>query len=264
MKLSGIITLTTDFGERDGFVGVMKGIILGINPKAKIIDITNEIERQNIDQAAFVIKNSFSFFPEGTIHIVIVDPGVGSLRRIIVIDYTNYVFLAPDNGVLKYVLSEKKNFRVYDVVNKDYFLKNVSSTFHGRDIFAPVSAYLSLGTDIEKFGPEVSDYIKGESFEPFKKGNKIIGKVIYCDRFGNIITNVKKDEVPEKYQEKDISINIKDLNIKEISRFYSDGGKNRPIALFGSSGFLEIAVYLGNAEKSLDVKIGDSVNLSFN
>ena len=263
MKRSGIITLTTDFGERDGFVGVMKGVILGINPEAKIIDITNEIERQNIDQAAFVIKNSFSFFPEGTIHIVIVDPGVGSLRRIIVLDYVNYMFLAPDNGVLKYILSEKKNFRVYNVVNKDYFLKNVSSTFHGRDIFAPVSAYLSLGIDIEKFGHEVSDYLKGESFEPFREGNKIIGKVIYCDRFGNIITNIKKDEMPGKYQEKDISINIKDLNIREISRFYSDCGKNRPIALFGSSGFLEIAIYLGNAEKSLDVKIGDSVNLSF-
>ena len=261
MEYSGIITLTTDFGDRDGFVGVMKGVILSINPDAKIVEITNKIERHNIDQAAFVIKNSFSFFPEKTIHIVIVDPGVGSSRRIIILEYKEHYFVAPDNGVIKYIISEKGEHQVYNVINKDYFLETVSSTFHGRDIFAPVSAHLSLGINPEKFGPQIFDYIKNENLEPIISKDKIIGKVIYCDRFGNIITNIKKSDIPGNIQTDDVLINIKECNIKGITQCYSDGDKVKPSAIFGSTGFLEIAIYLGNASEILNIKTGESVNV---
>ncbi len=263
MKRSGIITLTTDFGEQDGFVGVMKGVILGINPKAKIVDITHSIERHNVDSAAFIIKNSFPFFPEWTVHTIVVDPGVGSARRIIILNFMEHIFLAPDNGVLEYVFSETEKYCVYNVINKDYFLKNISTTFHGRDIFAPVSAYISLGVDLNRFGPEINDYFKGESFEPITNKNGISGNVIYCDKFGNVITNIKGEDLLEHCQDKDIFINFKGLTIKGLSNFYSEGGKEKPIALIGSSGYVEIALYLESAAKNLGVKIGDSVDISF-
>ena len=263
MEYPGIITLTTDFGDRDGFIGIMKGVILSINPNAKIVEITNKIERYNISQAAFVIKNSFSFFPKKTIHIVIADPGVGSSRRIIILKHKEHLFIAPDNGIIKYIIPEKGEHQVYNVINKDYFLEDVSSTFHGRDIFAPVSAHLSLGINPKKLGPQIFDYIKNENLEPIISKNKIIGKAIYFDRFGNIITNIKKDDIPGNVRKDDVLIKIKEWNIKGITQCYSDGNKAKPSAIFGSSGFLEIAIYLGNAAEILGVKIDEPVNILF-
>jgi len=253
------IALLTDFGTKDGYVGVMKGVIRSINPNVDIIDIAHDIARQNINEAAFVLWNSYKYFPRNTVFVVVVDPGVGSERRILCVKANGYFFLAPDNGVLKYVIGECHIQQVVEVTNEKYFLPYLSSTFHGRDIFAPVAAHLAHGLRISLLGKKVLNYGAGENFvEVAPEGGKFSGKVIHIDRFGNLITNVKMPGDVSRYT----STRIGKVKIGGLAASYSEGKERSPIALIGSSGLLEIAVKNGSAKDQLKATVGDKVILA--
>jgi len=259
MKACGIITLTTDFSLEDGFVGIMKGAIYCINPQAQIVDITHHISPQNIDAASFIVNNSYKHFPAGTIHVVVVDPGVGSERRILAVAADNYYFIAPDNKILKYIFYKNETLTVVEVLNKRYFNKNVSRTFHGRDIFAPVAAHLSNGVPIEQLGKVITNYDRGEIDTPVFLHNKIIGIVIYIDVFGNLITNIKEEYILNK----SFIIKIGTTIFNNLSSSYSDVKISEPLAIIGSSGFVEIAIRNGNAKSLFSSNTGDKVEIVF-
>lgn len=259
MKPNGIITLLTDFGEADGFVGTMKGVILSINPKAIIIDISHQIPPQDVDAGAFVLNCSYRYFPGGTTHVVVVDPGVGSERKILAIQSDNYFFIVPDNQVLKYIFQSSETLTVVDVLNKQFFLKNISHTFQGRDIFAPVAAHLSTGVGIEQLGHETENYDHGKIDHPIITKSSIIGKIIYNDIFGNLITNIPGEAI-----NKPISlIQIGSTQINHASNSYSEVDANQPLAIIGSSGYLEIATKNGNARQQLSLDRGAIIRIEF-
>lgn len=259
MKPNGIITLITDFGESDGFVGTMKGVILGINPDAKVVDISHHIAPQDVEAGAFILNNSYPFFPQGTIHVAVVDPGVGSERRILAVAANHNIFIAPDNQILKYIFNSNETLTVIEVLNKQFFLKRVSQTFHGRDIFAPIAAHLSLGLPIQNLGNIVLDYDRGAIDQPIAAGQEIIGKIIHIDKFGNLITNIAECLLKNSK----ISLAVGSHRIGKLSRSYSDVENKQPLVVIGSSGFLEIAVRNGNAQKQLSINRGDKVELIF-
>jgi hypothetical protein len=254
---SGIITLTTDFGACDGYVGAMKGVMLGILPKATIVDISHEIPPQDIDAAAFVINSTFRFFPPKSVHVVVVDPAVGSARRILCVAAGDHLFLAPDNGVLKFIFQDHPSATTYHVSNSKYFLLNVSRTFHGRDIFAPVAAHLANGLPIGEIGNLTSGYEKGRLPNLVERGNQIIGEVIYVDRFGNLVTNISAAKL--EHERNKISIRVDGREMHGVVNSYFAGQKGEPIALIGSAGLLEIAVNSGSAKHKLTLNIGDKV-----
>jgi S-adenosylmethionine hydrolase len=252
-----VITLTTDFGLRDGFVGSIKGTILGLVPEIQIVDISHDIEPHNINGAAFILQMCRKFFPAGTIHIVVVDPGVGSQRRILCVSAARQFFLAPDNGVLKYVFHECPDARVVSVTERKYFLKEVSQTFHGRDIFAPSAAHLASGVKMAALGPPVDDYERGK-IPQVRVGEKSIeGEVIYVDRFGNLITNLTLSLLESSRRIS--SIRIKDRVVKGLSDSYASVGKMELVALIGSSGGIEIAASQASAKALLCCSEGESV-----
>ena len=257
MKANGIITLLTDFGEIDGFVGAMKGVILSINPNAKIIDISHEIPAQDIEAGAFVFRRTYHYFPKGTIHIVVIDPGVGSERKILAVQSSDYFFITPDNQVLKYILNSDETLTVVEVLNKEFFLNSVSQTFHGRDIFAPVAAHLSIGVPINKLGHKTNNFDRGKIDQPIITQTSIIGSIIYIDKFGNLITNIGQNLIKKSVS----SIQIGQTHIRKLSTSYSEAEVNQPLALIGSSGFLEIAVRNGNASERLLAKRKDTVRI---
>ncbi len=291
-----VITLLTDFGTKDSYVGIMKGIISGINPDANIIDLCHEIGRQDIFEGAYVLYSSYKFFPAGTIHVAVVDPGVGTKRKIICAKIRDCLFLAPDNGILSLVLTDEKPRLIIEVTNKKYFLPEISNTFHGRDIFAPVAAYLSKGIEPLKLGKKLKRIKKIDLPAPtfFEKEvdartNKFVhatltkrgvlkGEVIYIDTFGNLITNIKWDifskhlglttplSPPSQGGDKGEVKKIEDVivmagrkKISGVSRSYADVPVGEPLAIFGSSGYFEISVNHGNARDVLGLKKGDRV-----
>jgi len=257
MKPNGIMTLLTDFGTIDGFVGTMKGVILSINPNAKIIDISHEIPAQDIEAGAFVLSCSYRYFPRGTVHVAVVDPGVGSKRKILAVQSKDYFFIAPDNQVLKYILNSDETLAVVEVLNKQFFLNAVSQTFHGRDIFAPVAAHLSIGVPIKKLGHETKLYDRGKIDQPIITQTGIIGSIIYIDKFGNLITNINQSMI-----NKPVSfVQIGKTQIHKLSNSYSEAEINQPLAIIGSSGYLEIAVRNGNAWERLSARRKDIVRI---
>ncbi len=260
MVKSSLITLLTDFGYSDSFVGVMKGVILNICPEVRIVDITHGIAPQNIDEAAFKLKNSYSYFPEDTIHTVVVDPGVGTDRAVLGVRTDRYTFLAPDNGVLKTVFHEHPNCQVYRITNSDYFLPNVSRTFHGRDVFAPAAAHLARGVPLSDMGEIIRKYIKGEVESCEVKENGIEGKIVAFDRFGNGITNIEEEKIDPT---KKIRIEIKDLKFNRLSRSYSEVSTGEPLVIVGSSGTIEIAVNQQSAKEKFDLRLGDSIRIVY-
>lgn len=252
-----IITVTTDFGTKDVYVGVMKGVILSINPDVTIVDITHEIEAGNIKEASFLLKDAYSYFPEGTIHIAVVDPGVGGKRRAIAIKSKGYFFVGPDNGLFWPIIENDKDAVVVHLKNKKYFLPEISSTFHGRDIFAPVAAYISKGVDIRDMGDVIDDPVRIEIKKPEFLEGKIIGHAIREDNFGNIITNISKEDIIKHFNSlEDIEVIVGDKRIPKISRTYSDVGKGELLVLIGSSGLLEISA---NMKKASEI-VGKNIN----
>ncbi|MBI3590247.1 MAG: SAM-dependent chlorinase/fluorinase [Candidatus Melainabacteria bacterium] len=251
-----LITLTTDFGNSDPFVGIMKGVILDIYPNAKIVDLTHNISPQNIRQASFILRSSYYYFPKGTIHLCVVDPGVGSSRKPVLIKTKDYFFIGPNNGLFSFVIENEKLINIIELTEKKYWLKNISQTFHGRDIFAPVAAHLAQGKDIKDFGQEITKnkliLLKQDS--PIKTKNKIRGTVQYTDHFGNIITNIPNYFIKTKMIGK-----VKTKKIHGIIACYSGAEAKKLYAIKGSSNFIELFVNKDNAAKSVKAKVGDPV-----
>src|SRR5438128_8304527 len=208
-----IITLTTDFGLSDPFVGIMKGVILGIAPAAQLIDITHDIRSYDILEAALIIESTYRYFPEGTVHLVVVDPGVGSARRPMAVAAKSHSFVAPDNGVLS-LLPQPEAYRI---TNHSLFLNSVSQTFHGRDIFAPVAAHLARGTPLGAVGPRIVDFMRKAPSKPNVLDGKLIGQVLRIDKFGNIITNLRRQDLPAEF-----SIHVASLVITRLCSSFSE------------------------------------------
>jgi len=262
------ITLLTDFGEDDEFVGVMKGVILGVNPSVSIIDITHRIDPQDIVRAAYLIPSYYPFFPKGTVHIIVVDPGVGSNRPIIALEMRGHIFLAPDNGVLSLLLDTGRIDSIVRVNNRKFFLTPVSRTFHGRDIFAPLGAHISMGIDIGKTGPPLvkKDLVRLDVQKPHLADNgKLVGAIISIDRFGNLITNIKLSDLNKSFgshPDGTLQVEVGKRKIEGLSESYQAAGIENLLAIIGSRGYLEIAVNRGSARGRLKVKKGDLVCLS--
>ncbi len=262
-KKQSIITLITDFGLQDGYVGVMKGVMANINPSASVIDISNTIAAQDIFHAACVLNNSYNHFPGGTIHVVIVDPGVGSGRKILCLKTEDYLFLAPDNGVLSFVIANEEASSIREVTNDKLFLPKISNTFHGRDIFAPVAAHLSKGVSHKELGEKIDKINKIDLPKPIlSPDGKLTAEIIYVDSFGNLITNVNQEVIDRmKVGMERVSITMGRRRINGICSSYTDVGDNEALAIFGSSGYLEISVNLGSAGDILKLKRGDKLIL---
>ena len=254
MRKNNIITLTTDFGEGSYYVGSMKGAILAVNPDSRIVDITHSVPQGDVLSAAFVVLSAYPYFPAGTVHTIVVDPGVGSFRSIIAAKAGGHLFLAPDNGVLSLVLQREKADALHRVVNKRYFLKRISSTFHGRDIFAPAAAHLSKGVSLSKLGPAATGAKALEVPQPRIKHDCVEGCIIYIDSFGGCASNISRDYLGGKSDFSAAAVIIKNRKINGISDFYAEKKKGALLALFGSSGFLEVAVVGGSAAKKLNIK----------
>ncbi len=250
--MNRIITLITDFGYKDPFVGQMKGVILRINPLAKIVDITHHISSHDIEEAAHVISESYKYFPEETIHVVVVDPTVGSKRKALVVKAKGHFFLSPDNGILSYFFNEG-DFEAYVIENEKYLLRKDSPTFQGRDLFAPVAAHLSKGLAIEEFGTSYPSPVR-INFAPLSyEEGKIVGAVVRIDKFGNLITNIKVEKDKVK------SLEVKGINLPLVA-CYADS-QDKPAALINSDGFLEIFLFRGSAAKTLLIEKGEKVEV---
>lgn len=258
-----IIALMTDFGETDYFVPSLKGAIASINPLAKVLDISHSIPSFDVRAGNFVLFASYGFFPKRTIFVAVVDPGVGSARKILLVETEKYYFIAPDNGILSLVLEEEGVYHSREISNPKYFLRETGVTFNGRDKMAPVSAWLSLGLSPEEFGPLVKDIQKNELSTPNQTAGEIQGTVLYNDKFGNLITNIPFslfDSLVRKHGRKAVRLIVGD-NILEYGDFYSAVSIGEPVFLFGSLGLIEIAVREGSAFNTLKVKPGDSVKI---
>lgn len=255
MKPSGLITLTTDFGTADGYVGAVKGSVLSINPAARIVDLSNEIPSYDILVGSFHLGTSFSYFPKGTIHLAVVDPGVGSARRPIVVTTKNHFFVGPDNGLFTLAALRERPTAIYELTEKRYFLDRVSSTFHGRDLFGPVAAHLSCGVPPNRFGKRRQWLKRLPDFSIRSRGTERTGQILFFDKFGNAFTNLHRETLV-KNTIKWIVWRRKKI---PLYRTYSDIPKDRPGALFGSSGFLELAFREDSFQEQQGAKIGHKV-----
>jgi S-adenosyl-L-methionine hydrolase (adenosine-forming) len=259
-----IVTLTTDFGINDHFVGTMKGVILNIAPDAEIVDINHAVQAFDVLDGALTIAQSYSYFPTGTIHVVVVDPGVGTARRPILMSTEKHYFVAPDNGVLSLIYSREERIRVRHVTGEHYFLQPVSNTFHARDVFAPVAGWLAKGVDGAKFGEEVSDYVRFNAPKPKPvDGNTLRGVVLKVDRFGNLITNFTPQDVPLLFQPTPppFKILIGKHEITGIRVTYSEGEPNEVFGILGSMGYLEIAANRASAVQIVGSGRGSEVSI---
>lgn len=259
-----IITLTTDFGLNDHFVGTIKGVILSITPEAEIVDICHSVQAFDILDGAIALAQAYNYFPTRTVHLVVVDPGVGSARRPILASCDKYNFVAPDNGVLSLMYAREERLNVRHINADHYFLQPLSNTFHARDIFAPVSAYLAKGVDQEKFGNEITDFVRFNAPKPKAvDANTLRGVVLKVDRFGNLITNITPQDAPALFQMQPASFKIL-VGKKEITTIrtnYAEGAPGEVFAILGSMGYLEIAAnraaatQLSGAGKGAEVSI---------
>jgi len=259
-----IITLTTDFGLSDHFVGTIKGVILNIVPEAEIVDICHSVQAFDVLDGALTVAQAYSYFPARTVHLVVVDPGVGTARRPIVVTADRYHFVAPDNGVLSLVYAREERFNVRHVTGEHYFLQPVSNTFHGRDIFAPVAAYLAKGVEAAKFGEEVQDFVRFNAPKPKPAdGNSLRGVVLKVDRFGNLVTNITPADVPALFQPQPpaFKILVGKREITEIKPAYASGTPGEVFGILGSMGYLEIAANRGSAAQIVGVGKGSDVSI---
>ena len=264
MPESRIVTFTTDFGLSDAFVGIMHGVVLNIHPQTTIVDICHAIASYDIFDGAWTIAQSYRFFPPRTVHVVVVDPGVGSERRPIIVETESYIFVAPDNGVLSMVEAREPKFTVRHVTADRYFLQPVSRTFHGRDVFAPIAGWLSNGIAPAEFGPEITDYVRLPLAQVEHIGeNTLRGAVMKVDKFGNLITNIGELDAPALFGNElpPVSILIAGQTITGLCRSYSEGGEDEAFAIVGSSGYLEIAARQNSAAERLGAGVGTPVGL---
>ncbi len=249
-----IITLLTDFGTKDPYVGIMKGVILGICPHAHLVDLSHEVPPQAILTGSFLLQSAIDYFPKGTIHLAVVDPGVGSRRKTVAFKSQGQYFVGPDNGLIPAALKGWKIEQAVELTNKKYQLPNASSTFHGRDVFAPAAAYLAKGVPMVKLGKKTNNWVWGEIPKPFKTAKGWTGQVMWMDRFGNLITNLEKKHLPHPFR-----LRVGKTVILSFINHYVEAKKGTVAGLIGSSGKLEISVNSGSAAQKLGVGIGASV-----
>jgi S-adenosyl-L-methionine hydrolase (adenosine-forming) len=256
-----ILTLTTDFGLSEHYVGVMKGVILGICPRAQLVDISHQVTPFEIAEGAYLIAQAYRYFPKKTVHVLVVDPGVGSTRRPILMEAAGQYFIAPDNGVLSMVFSREKH-KVRLISNSRYFLNPVSRTFHGRDIFAPVAAHLAAGVTPARFGKLITDFLRPSFEKPQQTGkHSWVGRILKIDHFGNLITNFHVDDFPD-LEQRDFHLAIGGVEISSLLRTYSECAPGELFAIVGSSGYLEVSVNQGSAALRVGCQSGASVELT--
>lgn len=263
-----VISLLTDFGLEDAYVGIVKGVILSVNPSAVIVDISHNIAPQDVTGAADLLGTAYAYFPPGTVHLAVVDPGVGSNRAVIAVETKRHRFLAPDNGILTGVLSGGDVIRAVSVENSRYFLSPISQTFHGRDIFAPVAAHLSMGLELGALGPVVDhDTLVRLRFPQSVRTdqNEISGVIMAIDRFGNLITNIRERDIGlflAHTEGPDVIIQVGGQIISGLSDSYASVPIGKPLAVMGSSGRLEISVNGGSAHRFFNAGFGETVLVS--
>jgi S-adenosyl-L-methionine hydrolase (adenosine-forming) len=263
---SSIITLTTDFGQNDHFVGVLKGVLLEIVPDARIVDISHAVQAFDVLDGALTISQAYSYFPAGTVHMVIVDPGVGTARRPILVMGERHIFVAPDNGVLSLVYDREQRLSVRHITAEHYFLQPTSSTFHARDVFAPIAAYAAKGVDTGRFGDEVTDFVRFAAPRPKATDERTLrGVVLKVDRFGNMITNITPEDAPKIFEPGASGFTIivgGKGQIERVCANYAEGGPGEVFGILGSMGFLEISAYRGSAAQLLGAGKGSEVSVS--
>ncbi len=255
-----MITLTSDFGLKDPYVAEMKGVILTINPNATMVDVTHGVEKFNIRMGAFMLASAATCFPKGAVHLAVVDPTVGTKRRCILVQTTQGFFVGPDNGVLMLAAQNLGIEQVYELTNPKFMLPNVSSTFHGRDVFAPVAAHLDLGVPPDALGPEINDPVLPEFANIKQISSTFVGEVLNVDDFGNIITNISQKEMAQANL---INIKFQNLSLNlALGKTYAQAKLNEPIALIGGHGFLEIGLNQASAAEKYSVNAGDDVEVT--
>jgi S-adenosylmethionine hydrolase len=258
-----IITFTSDFGLSDWFVGVVHGVIHGLCPGARVVDLTHDIPPGHVERAAFVLEASARDFPAGTVHLAVVDPGVGTDRRVLAVKARGQWFVGPDNGLLDWAFTDPKA-EAHAVTESRYFRTPVSRTFHARDVFAPVAAYLACGEPLERFGPRVTDPARLGRAMPRRVDGRLMGRVMFVDHFGNALTNLTEDDLSDafpKVPEARIAIRVADREIRGLARAYGDQKPGTLLGIMGSSGRLEIAQVGGNASERLGLGEGDEVSV---
>jgi S-adenosylmethionine hydrolase len=255
-----IITLTSDFGYKDSFVGILKGVIAGINPQAQIIDLSHGVAPQDVMGAALLLRHSVKYFPQGTVHVAIVDPGVGSARRPILIEAAGNFFVGPDNGVLSLACAEAKPLRAIHLSNTAYHRAAAGATFHGRDIFAPVAGYISLAVDAASLGQPVDNFAQIAWPAVTMTSSAMQGEIVYIDGFGNLFTNITAQQLQAFPKEK-LAFNLRGIVIQGLASHYAAAGAGALLALINSWEVLEIAVNLGNAQQRCGARIGDKIEV---
>jgi S-adenosylmethionine hydrolase len=259
-----IITLTTDFDLRDPYVAEMKAVILKISPDAKIVDITHEIEKFNKRMGAYILAAACPYFQKGTIHMAVIDPGVGTEREAILIQTKNGYFIGPDNGVLALAAKGQGIEHIYRIGNPKFMLPKISNTFHGRDIFAPAAAHLANGTPPSEFGPEIHKIVMPKYAEIAKRRNTLTGEIMRIDGFGNIITNLREKHCELMGIKKTVKIKLKNTRLElKLCKAYSEVKARQPLAIIGSHNFLEISINQGNAAENFQTRVGDKVTLYY-
>jgi S-adenosylmethionine hydrolase len=259
-----LITLLTDFGTADYFVGAMKGVILSINREARIVDITHEIPAQDIQAGAFTLLAAYQSFPAETIHVAVVDPGVGSQRRPLVVTGGGHFFVGPDNGLFSYIYERHAEARAFHLTKEEHFRPIVSATFHGRDVFAPVAAALSNGIPPEQLGDEIADYVRLPQLKLKLLGGSIVeASIIHIDRFGNCVTNLTPADITEEMIERGVVLTINGWRINSFHRFFAEGQEapNKLFAIWGSAGFLEIAAFRASAAQLVGAERGQLITV---
>jgi len=257
-----VITLTTDYGTSDHLVGVLKGVILRIAPNATIVDINHHVAPFDLLDAALTIGAAYRYFPPRTVHLVVVDPGVGTQRRPILVTADQFYFVAPDNGVLSLIYERESAVTVRHITAEHYFLNPISNTFHGRDVFAPVAAWVAKTSQTEAMGEEISDHVKFTLPRPKAAGSALKGVVLRVDAFGNLMTNFTAEDLPAATgTDGKLSLQVGGKRVEKLAQTFANGAAGEPVAIIGSSGFLEVAVNKGQAARVLGVNRGAEVVL---
>jgi S-adenosyl-L-methionine hydrolase (adenosine-forming) len=260
--LPKIVTLTSDFGLKDPYAAEMKAAVLGICPDAVIIDVTHLVDKFNVRTGAFALASVTPYFPSGTVHVAVIDPGVGTLRRPIGVQTKRGFFVGPDNGLLILAAEAQGITRVHEIASRRLMLPHVSSTFHGRDIFAPAAAHLANGVVLEEFGPKITEYVKPEFTVVTRSKDALVGEVLHVDDFGNIITNIHAIDVAV-LKEDMVQVELPSATVQmKLSRTYANAKLQEPLALIGSHNYIEIALNQGNAAAKFSAKEGDKITLS--
>lgn len=260
-----MITFTTDFGLIEHYVGAMKGVIYSIHPSAQLVDVTNSVQSFDVLDGAIAISQAYSYFPPDSIHLVVVDPGVGGTRRPLVARIGQHFFVGPDNGVFSLVYDREESISVRHITAEHYFRQPVSNTFHGRDIFAPVAAYISKGVELDKFGDEITDYVRFAAPKPKTTGaNAWKALVLKVDKFGNLITNVTPKDLPQLFEPSapPFKVTVGKAEVTKMQSNYADGAQGEIFCILGSAGFLEISANRNSAARLAEANKGSEVTIT--